>query len=1015
MCNKSTILKAKEQWKEEGFIGGLIACNFLLMQERGLDVIYNNENELVQDYISLLKKRLETDNFSLVLMVNTEIEKCYIDEKEKIYEYLCDEIYEHFINSGKGYPLEAVGLHIDIITALAHLGEKEKFYNYLYKIKEVYKETFGDKSFLFCRNWSYILNEVLLEFIPEAAIEEFMDNIDLFSVTLREEGILYSLCINIAIERTNQEQNIDYIKKSIDFCEKWSKDISIEKQKEVQVLIRGIALMYYRNIGEYDAALKMYEKVLELTDDIHYKLFLLSQIASILYIKRDLRQLNEIFQNNINLVRALQNPDENVAELYNIYGLYYMQIGNYQEAQIQIEKAIHISEQVLGKEVDNTLKFKCNRILNKYNNGEYDTASVEMSELLDIVSENPVQYPETIPLILNNSIAMSFENRINSSMILAMKKVLESKKNKYDIASNIVFKCNLYYIMMALSDNYDEAVMEDLRKELEDYFNHYPYSEGYIQYLEGEYYRECRNKNISLGYTILEKIEKYFNKITRSIFSKEYFTFFIIKLKNYIYKKDYIAARKWLLSLWDVVLLPLFETLSNQDEENIKGTCLLLHSYISLFISSARQYPQLKITDKELYEFILNFKYFEDLFYCNKCKYSLALEKEKWVSIKSIALSVEKLIIECFCYTKYDMDDVKIVFGLANGDDSVYHICFGLEYKFSFLSKYNVEVISDISFTELCGKMNDLFETEEVSGVERTIWNKLKKFIDKKEKIFVCSDTLTVQIPLAAMRINEKQYWGERYQVIYCNTGKDVKDDIEIQNFSNSIYFGMSMFDDNDKKENSQKLQKKLYDLPYTELEIEVLGNLTGGKVYLDEEVSQSCFNTQGSNILHFATHTMEDEGDGEKSLVIRKESNGKYITLKSADIAKLDWRGVKLVVFSACETNEETWKKNGKNSLSQAAKKAGALFSISTLVEVNDGANAFFMVCFYKNLLRYKKIGRAFWETQRIMRTITKEEILSDSDYLDINMDYYLEDCEKDFIPFELVDFWAVYILQMN
>jgi len=199
-----------------------------------LDIVYNDKNALVQEYIALLKQRLKTNNFNLVLMTNVEIEKCIIDKEEEIYAYLSDEIYEHFKNNGNEYPVEAVGLHIDIIMALVYLSEKEKVYNYLHTIKEIYKETFGDKNYLFCRNWGYILNEVLLELIPEVAIEEFDENLNLFASVLREDIILYRLCINIAARKTNQDKDIGYIKESIELCKIWCDDIPAEKQKGIR-------------------------------------------------------------------------------------------------------------------------------------------------------------------------------------------------------------------------------------------------------------------------------------------------------------------------------------------------------------------------------------------------------------------------------------------------------------------------------------------------------------------------------------------------------------------------------------------------------------------------------------------------------------------------------------------------------------------------------------------------------------------------------------------------------------
>ena len=1016
MFNKIEILKAKEKWLESGFIGGAIACDFFLMKEMGMDIVYDSHNDLVEEYSDLLKRRIETDCSSLILMANAEIEKCIINKEEEINAYLCDEIYEHFKNSGKEYPLQIVGLHIDIITTLIQLNEKEKVYNYLHTIKETYQNNFGEKSYLFCRNWCYILNEIMLEILPQVAMEEFEENIDLFSVILKEDGILYTLCINIAIKRTNQEQKVIYIKEAIDLCEIWCKNISTERQKEIQRLIHGISAMYYRNIGEYHIAIKTFYETIEFVDDIHYKLFLLAQIATILYVQHEWKELENFFDNYKSFIVTLREPDENVAELYNIYGAYYMQIGNYHEAKRQIEKAISISENILGEEADTTIKFKCNRILVKYSTGEFNECNVQIEELLNVVSNNLEQYPESLPLVLNSLVAMSFKEKIDRNTVLKMKAILDGKRIKYDIASSIIFKSNLYCVMMASGDDYDEEMIIELRQELKDYFLRYPYSEGFLEYLKGEFCRLYQKRSFSSAYKILDEIETYLDKKGLNIVSREYLCFFIVRLKKMLYQKDYIMAEKWLMSMWKSVLLPLFGVLANESEDNAEYIFLLLYAYISLFISSAKQYPLLKITDNVLYEYILNFKYLEDLFYCNKHEMSLVLEKERWLSLKSVKVSKEKLIIECFVYIKFDMEDIQVLFANTNRDmaSSAFLICFCLQPVSGIFAKYSAELVSNIAFIELIQKIGNIFDEEQTSQIEKMTWDKLRKYVNGKEKIYICGDISAVRIPLASMRIGEKHYWGELYQIVYCNSVIDVKDDLEILDISNSMFLGMSFFDD-DKKNERNRIGKWLVDLPYVGLELEKLGSLTGGEVYLDTKVINSKFDAQQMEIMHFATHTIENKNDGTKALVVGKQKGGQYILLKSTDISRLDWTNIKLVIFSACETDEETWKIFGRHSLSFAAKKAGALFSISTMIEVCDGANCFFMVCLYKNFLRYRKIIRAFFETQKIMRTITKKEILADSDYLDIGMDYYLEDYEEESIPFGQIDDWAVYILQMN
>ena len=64
----------KEAWIQQGFLGGVVLCDFLLMKNAGLDIVYNIQDELTQEYISLLKKRLETEEISLALLAATEIE-----------------------------------------------------------------------------------------------------------------------------------------------------------------------------------------------------------------------------------------------------------------------------------------------------------------------------------------------------------------------------------------------------------------------------------------------------------------------------------------------------------------------------------------------------------------------------------------------------------------------------------------------------------------------------------------------------------------------------------------------------------------------------------------------------------------------------------------------------------------------------------------------------------------------------------------------------------------------------
>ena len=44
---------------------------------------------------------------------------------------------------------------------------------------------------------------------------------------------------------------------------------------------------------------------------------------------------------------------------------------------------------------------------------------------------------------------------------------------------------------------------------------------------------------------------------------------------------------------------------------------MILRQYISVYVSAVEQFKQLNIDEREMYEYIMNFKYYEDLIYRN--------------------------------------------------------------------------------------------------------------------------------------------------------------------------------------------------------------------------------------------------------------------------------------------------------------------------------------------------------------------------------------------------------------
>ena len=1002
----------KETWLQQDFIGGAILCNFLLMKKLGLDIVYNVNNSLTQEYISLLKKRLETEKISLILLASTEIERCLMDLDNKLHNYLCDEIYEHLKNNNGEYPLQLVGLHIDVLHALIILKESEQVGYYMRILKDTYIQLWGTDSYLFCRNWSYILDEVALELFPDIAISEFEEYQFIFSTTLKNEIILYKLCLRIGNAKKKLQRKVDYLKEAVNLCRLWYEKSSQNLWEIVYPLIEVTDAICNRNIGEFDDALENLETATKITKNVRFKLYIQSQIGTILYYKHDLNAFSKFFVKLKQEIEDLSELDENIAEIHNLYGLYLIQKGEYNKAKSETEKAIRISEDIFGLENDTTIKFRSNLLRIKVMMGE--SIDAELQELFEIILQDCSAYPYSLPLVFNLfNYLDSINIGVGSRGYNKAKEILKNTVNSYDIVSSIVYKCNLYYATM--ENNRDPDIAEKLHLELETFFQRYPNSDGYLQYLQGEFLRYAQ-EDAKKTLNILKQIDSYLSNLRLELNSWEFLYRQFIRIRLLLWEQNYTLAKKQLKRFWDEIIIPLFKYLGERETLNAEITLKQLRSYASLFISAVQQYPEIGITTKELYEFVLNFKYLYFQFNCYPKNLILLCKYKNWISINDLTISKRGAIIECFDYKRYELRDRHTIVGSTPSEfsENLYQIYFILYHSSSFLLRYNIEIIWNDCVDVLNEQLVEAFESEQISEIERAAWTKLNPFLKNTDIIYICTDIIPLQAIAALLRIDDIQCWGDLYNIIYCNTGKDAGDDIAVYDICNSVYFGVSKFDGNMKYNNDQFCEK-FPDLKFAKLEVITLGNLTGGQVFLNQKAPKEQNIWKGKNIIHFATHAVNLNEMGTMALLFAKNEENIYTTLTSTDISEMDWNGVKLVVFSACETDKESLKYAKKNSLQLAAKNAGALFSISTFTEVQDGISAFFMTCFYKNLLQYRMICTAFFQTQKTMRSITKREILSDCDYLKIGMEYYLRNFQYDEIPFSKNNEWALYLLQMN
>lgn len=89
-------------------------------------------------------------------------------------------------------------------------------------------------------------------------------------------------------------------------------------------------------------------------------------------------------------------------------------------------------------------------------------------------------------------------------------------------------------------------------------------------------------------------------------------------------------------------------------------------------------------------------------------------------------------------------------------------------------------------------------------------------------------------------------------------------------------------------------------------------------------------------------------------------------------EIARLDLRGLDLVVLSACQSALGDFNKNGNiMGLQRGFKKAGANTIIMSLSKVDDEATKLFMIEFYKNLLYGETKFQSFRNAQEYLRKV--------------------------------------------
>ncbi|MGN1156872.1 MAG: CHAT domain-containing protein, partial [Agathobacter sp.] len=189
--------------------------------------------------------------------------------------------------------------------------------------------------------------------------------------------------------------------------------------------------------------------------------------------------------------------------------------------------------------------------------------------------------------------------------------------------------------------------------------------------------------------------------------------------------------------------------------------------------------------------------------------------------------------------------------------------------------------------------------------------------------------------------------------------------------------------------------------LPYTLKEVKDIASILdehdcNTTLYISNQASESAFKSlsgRGVQILHVSTHGIADQiSDGNADpmryccLLLAGANNtlsnpkqtdwSQDGILTASEISALDFRGMELVVLSACNTAGGEITSEGVFGLQRAFKQAGAQSILMSLANVDDQVTSQFMIEYYAQLVNGFDKRTALARTRNIIRKKYPESI---------------------------------------
>lgn len=998
------LMAKRAYWTQIGFSDGQMIIDFVYMVENNLDIYFDKDNPTVRSYKKQLIKVLGSDHEHLMLMVHCEAEKSIGGSKydNPLYSKLGDEAYSHYLQFGERYPIECLDFHICLLYGLLAVGDIEKFEDYFYGILETYRENFDDNKFLWNRNKLYIIYRFLCVHLPKFANDMFKKEKSNFVDAMKEDALLYYTRICIAGSRANKENNLNYLKEAIEECEQWLNESEC-KDNEICVFLYLEKGIYFRNIGEIKSAVSEFEKVIELSDFVPTRRYALAQIASLYYVNNSWKLLNRLLTGSSEMYKKFDEPDENVAYLYGIEALLRAHDGNKTVALENIDIAVDIAQKLVGQDGELAVVMRNNQSLVYWILGDYSNAQKINYELMDVIKAHSEEYPEAITLVLNNNLMFNGYMGFEKNNIIITKRLLRDKKTPYDAVTSYPLKSNLFLFKKVGEFEECGDEQDTLYEELATYYSKPRNDNGYFQFIRGAIVKFSRQKNKKKEIFYLKAVIDYVRGMEYEEFGFEDFVAIQAEIKLLEYNNNLPEMDRCIHFVWEERLIPLIQRIYKEKYRNeVFSLIILSKSYMSLIMSVYKYYHRL--SDNILYKYVEYYKYsLEEI--------QKSADRIAWSEIdnlNSIKFSEDYLVVDTFEYRYIDFGNPLYIVSMdsMNLNETIRRMFFAVTCEKLFMKKCKVHVLFDESINSLCGLMSE----NKISSASNYIMSRLNPFLINKKRIYVCDDMLLTRYIAKLLMTSEDSFLCEQIPIVFCSNIWNVVDDVEVRDVSNAYIFGKTKFIQ--PKNSEEILQDYLTEIPYSEREISTIGELLGCSVQ-KQRFDRKILEKSSYSIIHLSTHT-KISGVGNEELVIGEYSEGSYATLDYNEISNAKWENVDLVVLSACNTGALTKYGDDDMTLENAVHESNARSCISTLFEVEDGTNAFFMTCFYKELKKTNRVIESYVNALNTMRQITKREILQDWDYKKLGMEQYLKEYAFDDQVFNELDDFGAYILNI-